>query len=170
MSKFVMRDLSPSEFRALGQLTKDTYPQPKGLPTPEQQPDGVLAEFSDYANRKSVRVLVACTDDGELLGGVAYFGEMTEYVPDCAVTNARGASGIRLLGVTPAACRRGIGKALTCACIQLARAAGQREVILHTTHPRKVASLYEGFAFERSKALDFTQGDQLVRGFRLQLH
>jgi len=64
----------------------------------------------------------------------------------------------------------GVGRALTEACIQLAREAGHTEVILHTTQAMQVAwGLYERMGFERSTGLDFLQGQLPVFGFRLLL-
>jgi catechol 2,3-dioxygenase-like lactoylglutathione lyase family enzyme len=81
----------------------------------------------------------------------------------------KNASGIRLLGVDPKYRRSGAGKALTNACIQLARQQGHDQVILHSTQAMKVAwGMYEKLGFQRSPDLDFSQQDLQVFGFRLQ--
>jgi hypothetical protein len=47
---------------------------------------------------------------------------------------------------------------------------GHAQVILHTTQAMQIAwTLYERLGFERSKDLDFVQGDLPVFGFRLWL-
>ena len=95
---------------------------------------------------------------------------MAEYGSGGSATRIRNASGIRLLGVSPAARGQGTGKALTQACIDLARAAGHAEVILHTTLAMQTAwRLYLALDFVRSPDLDFLQADLPVFGFRLRL-
>ncbi|MCW5635604.1 MAG: GNAT family N-acetyltransferase [Rubrivivax sp.] len=80
-------------------------------------------------------------------------------------------SGIRLLGVEPAQRGGGVGKALTLACIELARTAGHEQVVLHTTQPMQVAwAMYERLGFVRRPALDFSQQGLPVFGFGLALH
>lgn len=169
---FAIRDLQPHESAALGRMMVEVYSLLEGFPSPGQQPGyyRMLANIGDFPRRKDARVLVACSDTGMLMGGIVYFGDMAEYGSGGTATGIRGASGIRLLGVSPEARGKGVGKALARACIDAARAAGHREVILHTTHAMKVAwALYERLGFVRSEDLDFHQGELPVFGFRLQL-
>jgi len=85
-------------------------------------------------------------------------------------TQVKDASGIRPLGVTPKFRNLGAGKALTQACLQLAREKGHSQVILHTTQAMRVAwGLYERMGFARSEDLDFSQQGLAVFGFRLPL-
>jgi ribosomal protein S18 acetylase RimI-like enzyme len=85
-------------------------------------------------------------------------------------TSVQHASGIRLLGVDPAFRGRGEGKALTLACIELARESGHSQVILHTTQAMQLAGgMYEKLGFVRSEDLDFSQQGLQVYGFRLAL-
>ncbi|GAB4267379.1 GNAT family N-acetyltransferase [Deferrisoma sp.] len=91
---------------------------------------------------------------------------MARYGSGGTAPQEKNASGIRLLGVDPAFRGRGIGRALTEACI--ARAHGQ--VILHTTRAMEAAwHMHEGMGFRRSPDLDFLQKDLPVFGFRLRL-
>lgn len=169
---FVIRDLQVEESTALGQMMVEVYSRLEGFPSPEQQPDyyRMLSNIGDFSQRKDARVLVACSDSGLLLGGIVYFGDMAEYGSGGSATRVRDASGIRLLGVSPEARGQGVGKALACACIDAARAAGHREVVLHTTQAMKVAwALYERLGFVRSEDLDFSQAGFPVFGFRLKL-
>ena len=104
------------------------------------------------------------------MGGVVYFADMTQYGSGGIASTVENASGIRLLGVDPAFRNSGAGKALTKACIQLAREHGHSQVILHTTAAMRVAwALYERLGFVRSEELDFLQEGYPVYGFRLQL-
>jgi GNAT superfamily N-acetyltransferase len=130
----------------------------------------LLANIGQFAERPGARVLVAVAGDGALAGGVVYFGDMTQYGSGGIATTIPNASGIRLLGVDPRFRGAGVGKALTNACIQLARDAGHREVILHTTAPMQVAwKMYERLGFVRAEELDFQQEGYPVLGFRMPI-
>lgn len=167
-----IRDLRPEESAALGQLLVQAYSQLEGFPTPAEQPGyyAMLADIGSFAAKPGTRVLVAVSAEGDLLGGVVYFGDMAQYGSGGSATSAKNASGIRLLGVDPRYRQSGAGKALTSACIALARQQGHEQVILHTTQAMQVAwGLYERLGFQRSPDLDFSQQGLQVVGFRLRL-
>jgi ribosomal protein S18 acetylase RimI-like enzyme len=130
----------------------------------------MLANIGRFAEKPGARVLVALSPAGELVGGVVYFGDMAHYGSAGTATSEQDASGIRLLGVDPAFRSLGAGKALTQACIDLARARGHSQVILHTTKAMQTAwGLYERIGFIRAEELDFLQQALQVFGFRLKL-
>src|SRR5262249_11854341 len=80
------------------------------------------------------------------------------------------AAGVRLLAVDAAARGRGAGKALTRYCIDRARRAGRRRLVLHTTKVMQAAwAMYEGLGFVRFPEIDFRQGSLDVFGFQLAL-
>lgn len=167
-----IRDIRPEESAALGRLLVEVYARLEGFPTPDEQPRyyEMLANIGDFTQKKDAKVLVAVGDDGELVGGVVYFGDMAAYGSGGSATTITDASGIRLLGVDPRARGTGVGKALTKACIQLARDRRHTRVILHTTQAMRVAwSMYERLGFERAEELDFMQGSLPVFGFSLAL-
>ena len=167
-----IRDLRPDEHEALGKLMVEVYSGLAGFPTPAEQPRyyEMLANIGAFADKPGARVLVALTAEGQLAGGVVYFADMAQYGSGGIATSVRDASGIRLLGVAPTFRQSGAGKALTAACIQLAREAGHAQVILHTTQAMQVAwGLYERLGFVRSGDLDFSQQGLPVYGFRLAL-
>jgi GNAT superfamily N-acetyltransferase len=171
--QLTIRDLRPSEFAALGQLMVDVYSRLDGFPTPAEQPRyyELLANIGRFAEKPEARVLVAMSDDDGLIGGVVYFGDMAHYGSGGIATTVRDASGIRLLAVDPRFRNSGAGKALTNACIELAREQGHSQVILHTTQAMHVAwALYERLGFTRAEELDFLQEGFPVFGFRLRLH
>lgn len=168
----VIGDLQPKDSAALGQLMVEVYSSLEGFPTPQEQPAyyELLANLGRFAEKPAARVLVAQTDEGELVGGVVYFGDMAQYGSGGTATQERNASGIRLLGIHPRFRGLGAGRALTEACIQWAREAGHAQVILHTTQAmRNVWGLYERMGFQRSADLDFLQQGFPVFGFRLPL-
>jgi GNAT superfamily N-acetyltransferase len=165
-----IRDLQPSEYEALGRLMVDVYSSLDGFPTPAEQPRyyEMLANIGQFTEKPGARVLVAITPENELAGGVVYFGDMAQYGSGGIATSIRNASGIRLLGVDPRFRGSGAGRALTSACIQLARDAGRSQVILHSTQAMRIAwGLYERMGFARSEDLDFVQEGFPVYGFRL---
>ena len=167
-----IRDVAPSEFESLGALMVRVYSGLEGFPTPLEQPQyyELLANIGRFTERPAARVLVAVTPAGELAGGIVYFGDMTHYGSGGIASTIENASGIRLLGVDPRFRGSGAGKALTNACIELARAQGHSEVILHTTAAMRVAwTLYEKLGFVRAEELDFLQEGYPVYGFRLRL-
>ncbi|HEX7112268.1 MAG TPA: GNAT family N-acetyltransferase [Mizugakiibacter sp.] len=168
----VIRELRAEESAALGRLMVEVYANLQGFPTPQEQPAyyAMLADIGAFARKPQAKVLVATTREGALLGGVVYFGDMAEYGSGGIATQIRDAAGFRLLGVDPRARGLGVGKALTLACIDLAKAAGHTQVILHTTRAMQQAwAMYERLGFKRSEDLDFLQAGFPVFGFRLRL-
>lgn len=169
---FTIRDLAAGEAGALGRLLVDVYSRLEGFPPPAEQPAyyDLLANVGRFTEIPGARVLVALADDATLAGGVVCFGDMAHYGSGGLAPRVRNASGIRLLAVSPSFRSRGAGKALTRACIGLARERGHREVILHTTEAMRLAwGMYERLGFVRSEDLDFTQQGLPVYGFRLDL-
>ena len=169
---FTIRDIERDEHAALGRLMVQVYSSLEGFPTPLEQPGyyEMLANIGEFADRDGVRVLVAVTAQGALVGGVVYFGDMTQYGSGGIASTIADASGIRLLGVDPRFRGSGAGRALTMACIDLARDAGHPQVILHSTAAMRVAwGMYERLGFARAEELDFLQQGFPVFGFRLRL-
>ncbi|WP_188130988.1 GNAT family N-acetyltransferase [Paraburkholderia panacisoli] len=167
-----VRDGSSDELSQLGRLLVKIYAALPGFPTPDEHPGyyEMLANIARFAEKPGARVLVALSEHNELAGGVVYFGDMSQYGSGGLATSVQDASGIRLLGVDPAFRGMGVGKALTLACIELARESGHSQVILHTTKAMQLAwGMYEKLGFVRSEDLDFSQQGLQVYGFRLKL-
>ncbi len=169
---FIIREAKPSEFNEIGNLLVLVYSQLKGFPSPEEQPVYYerlqqIGQFTDYPNTK---LMVAVTPEGNIGGGVVYFGDMSYYGSGGTATKETNASGFRLLGVDPALRGLGLGKRLTETCIQLARTEKQHQLIIHSTKAMKTAwEMYENMGFVRSIDLDFQQGELDVFGFRMAL-
>jgi len=167
-----IRDAHPNEFDALGRLLVEAYATLDGFPSPADQPHyyEMPADIGRFSEKPSTRVLVATSAEDHLIGGVVYFADMSQYGSGGTAVSVKDASGIRLPGVDPEFRNSGAGKALTTACIQLAKDRGHSRVILHTTQAMPVAwGLYEKLGFARSEDLDFLQNGLPVFGFRLQL-
>jgi ribosomal protein S18 acetylase RimI-like enzyme len=74
-----------------------------------------------------------------------------------------------MLGVDPAARRRGVGRALMEACETAARRAGKRRITLETTDAMIAARrLYESMGFRRGPDQVFEEGFRL-RTYELEL-
>jgi GNAT superfamily N-acetyltransferase len=168
-----IREVKRSEQRLLGELMVEVYSNIEGFPTPAELPDyyEMLANIGSLNEEKDFKVLVAATAGNEVAGGIVYCGDMAKYGAGETAIMEKHASGIRLLCVDPRFRGIGVGRALTNACIALAKHNGHNQVILHTTQAMQVAwNLYQKMGFERSSDLDFTEADLRVFGFRLRLH
>jgi ribosomal protein S18 acetylase RimI-like enzyme len=161
-----IRPVRPQEHQVLGELTVAAY---AAIDPAVVEEDGYAGELRDVAGRVAdADVLVAVDDAGKVLGGVTYvrgpgsaWAEFSE--PDGA--------GIRMLAVAPDAQGRGIGEALSRACVDLARAAGKGQIVLHSTDRMTAAHrLYERLGFARDVSLDWEPVPGFwLRGFRLRL-
>jgi len=149
---FLIRLVRPDEYEALGDLTVAAY-QTIPIFTPEQEAYNV--QLRDVERRATTScVLVATTPAGELLGGVTYVsGPEDPYSEELR----EGEAGIRMLAVDPAQRGRGIGRALTQACLDRAASDGRRRLVLHTgTWMPAAIRLYDRMGFVRRPELDFT--------------
>ena len=163
----LVRLARPDEYPALGRLTVEAY----AAIDPGVTASAYADELRDVAGRAvGADVLVAVDErsGGEVLGGVTY-------VPDTSSPSAEfadaDAAGIRMLAVAAGARRRGVGEALTLACIERARAAGRGQIVLHSTDRMTAAHrLYRRLGFARDPSLDCEGEPGLwLRGFRLRL-
>jgi ribosomal protein S18 acetylase RimI-like enzyme len=149
---FAIRPVRPDEYPALGELTVAAYHSLQADMPHQDVYDGVLRDVARRADASLV--LVAVTPAGELLGGVTYVGG-----PDNPYSEElrEGEAGIRMLAVHPGRQGRGVGRALTRACVDRACAEGRAAVILHTGTWMPVAiRLYESLGFARQPERDFS--------------
>lgn len=143
-----MRLARPEEFEAVGEITVQAYRMGR-----EAELGSYELTLRDVAGRVAeCSVLVALDDQDEVVGAVTYVPG-----PDTAMSEFSDAeaAGIRMLAVRPDAQRSGVGRALTRACLDLARAQGRQRVILHSTEAMATARrLYEKLGFVRRSDLD----------------
>jgi ribosomal protein S18 acetylase RimI-like enzyme len=161
-----IRPVRPDEHQALGELTVAAY---AAIEPAVVEADDYAGELRDVAGRVSdADVLVAVDDAGMVLGGVTYVPG-----PDStwAVFREPDGAGIRMLAVAPEAQGRGVGEALSRACVARARAAGRGQILLHSTDRMTTAHrLYERLGFARDASLDWEPLPGFwLRGFRLPL-
>lgn len=148
MPEITLRSALPAEFVALGDLTVAAYRSVPGGSTSA----GYEVTLLDVAARaRDAEVLVAVAADGTLLGGVTYVPQPGPYAEFSGADEA----GIRMLAVSPAAQRLGVGRRLVLECIARAEAAGRARIVLHTTGAMTAAqSLYGSLGFERAPGRD----------------
>jgi ribosomal protein S18 acetylase RimI-like enzyme len=137
----------PDDFPRIGELTHEVYVG-GGLASPEY---GV--QLRDVAGRSGrAELLVVRDDEARVVGSVALvlsgdFGEITESDDEAA---------FRMLVVDPAVQGRGIGELLVNACLDRARAAGKRRMVLSTDRRMTAAQrLYERLGFTRLPERDW---------------
>ena len=110
------------------------------------------AEVVDVAGRRPYSEVIVAEAGGRLVGAVTLLPDATA---DGHPWPAGGAV-LRLLVVDPAARGRGVGEALTTACVERARAAGAGVVGRHTAPGMEAARrLYERLGFRRAPEHDF---------------
>src|SRR6185437_3652177 len=124
-SEPTVRPVLPAEHGALGDLTVTAY---RSVPGDDHISPSYEQTLRDVAARARDAVVLVAVDDGTVLGGVTYVpgqGPLAELERD-------GDAGMRMLAVSPAARRRGVGRRLVEACIDRARADGCSRIVLHT--------------------------------------
>ena len=170
-SDIVIRPAAPSDYAAIGTLLVSAYGGLPGMPGPDIQPEyfAMLRDVASRAAKPSLTVWVAAHATGRILGSIDYIADMADYgVP--AVAHIRDASGVRLLAVDPASQGQGIGKALMLHCIEVARADGRNQLLLHTTKAMMTAwAMYERLGFKPMPLLDFQRNGLEIFGFALPL-
>ena len=146
---YEIREVRPSEFDRLGEITIAAYEGLDEELEPEYRRD--LGKVRRRA--KSCVVLVAVTPDGRLLGGATYIPRPDTPFSEVAREDE---AEIRMLAVDPAAQGRGVGRALTLACLERARADGRSGMALYTRPDNAAAQrLYQSFGFVRDPERDW---------------
>jgi ribosomal protein S18 acetylase RimI-like enzyme len=148
MAELTVRPVRPDEHAALGELTVAAY---RAVPGETISP-GYEDTLRDVAARSDESdVLVAVDGAGTVLGGITYVRGTGRY----AEFEGEDEAGIRMLAVSPAAQRGGVGRRLVQECVDRAAAAGKARIVLHTTEAMLAAqSLYGSFGFERAPERD----------------
>jgi ribosomal protein S18 acetylase RimI-like enzyme len=129
---------------------------------------GYERQLADVARRALDADVLVAVDDHAVVGCVTF-------VPDVSNPWAEGLedgeASIRMLGVDPAAQRRGIGQSLLDACIESARALGSRAIFLHSTPAMTAAHALHGRAgFVRVPERDWRPDPRVpLLAFRLDL-
>jgi GNAT superfamily N-acetyltransferase len=151
-----VRAAEAGELAAAGRVVAEAY-----LALPGARHTDYLEQVADAAGRaRSCTVLVA-VDDGRIVGSVSYVGGADNPYADVVWP---GEAGFRMLGVAVGEQRRGIGRRLVEACLDLARSDGRSAVAIATsTSMTSAHALYSRMGFRRAPDRDF----EPVPGVRL---
>ncbi|MFO8076706.1 MAG: GNAT family N-acetyltransferase [Egibacteraceae bacterium] len=144
-----IRPVAEHEHARVGALTVAAYESVPGLPL-----DGYRETLCDVGGRVADAVVLVAVEDEEVRGAVTYVPG-----PDSASAEFTdpAAAGMRFLAVDPEVQGRGVGAALTRACLARARHDGRERLVLHSTAWMVTAvRLYERLGFRRAVELDWT--------------
>lgn len=148
-----IREAFPSEHGAIGDLAVRGYAEFYG------EALGYYEErLRDVATRAAGGTVLVAVEDGEILGTVTY---VPDHRSPLAERLRDGDASVRMLVVEPRHKRRGIGRALSIACIERARAAGKRGLVLHADEIMDASrGLYAGLGFRRDPDRDYRPDDE----------
>lgn len=143
-----MEPATPADFARIAELTVRVYVEGK------LASEGYTSELADVAGRAGRSELLVVRDgSGVVVGSVALVldGDFAE------VTESDDEAGFRMLAVDPAVQGRGIGRLLVTTCLERARAAGKRRVVISTGSRMTTAQrLYERLGFTRLPEKDWS--------------
>ncbi len=168
---YIIREANSNEFSEIGKLMVAVYSQLEGFPGPNDSPEyyNKLKNVGELTNDPQVQLLVAVSPKGKIGGSVVYFGDMAYYGSGGTATTIKNAGGFRLLAVDHNTRGKGIGELLSLACIDIAKAEQQEQLIIHSTKAMQIAwNMYEKLGFKKSEDLDFKKGELKIYGFRLK--
>jgi ribosomal protein S18 acetylase RimI-like enzyme len=162
-----VREVRPQEYAEAGRVTGLAYEE--FVPEAASPNRDYLARVGDVAGRAGHALVLGAFEDGRPLGTVTL--ELNGRIPGGhrRPPLAADQANVRMLGVDPAARRRGVGRALMEACETAARGAGKRRITLETTKAMVAARrLYESMGFRRGPDQVFEDGFRL-RTYELEL-
>lgn len=155
-----IRPAEASEYEEAGRVTALAYREfvpPEGSDDWEEY----LSFMANVGLRADRTTILVAVEDEQILGSLTLEldGRTESDDPPLAPDQAH----IRMLGVDPAARRRGVARALMDAGIERARAVGKTRLTLHTTQRMKVAQgMYERMGFRRAPDIVFPDGFVLL--------
>jgi ribosomal protein S18 acetylase RimI-like enzyme len=162
-----IRPLRPDEHEEAGRITASAY---RAFDSGGVSPNSdYLTRVADVGTRAEHALVLGAFHDGRVVGTVTV--ELTGRIPGGHPRPplAEDQAHVRMLGVDPQVQRRGLGRALMEASLDLARRAGKRRVTLETTVAMVPAQrLYESMGFRRGPDQVYDDGFRL-RTYELSL-
>jgi len=161
MSDVDIRLAVEAEYDAVGELTVAAYEA--------DAPLGSYAEvLREAAARSAVGELLVAVDGGEIVGTATLIPP--DGPPEWREKTPPGGATLRMVAVASDARGRGIGAALTSACIERCRERGWPQLCLLTVDRMKAAQrIYERLGFVRDPSLDWQIDSGLLMGHSLSL-
>lgn len=170
--KITIRPAKPDEFEQTGKLLVEVYSALDDFPGPKDNPRyyQLLANPGTMAANPGSEILVAVSEENDILGAVVFIGDLNFYGSNHPFEFDEKACGFRLLAVSSKTRGQGVGQQLIDSCIQKAKDGGHSEIVIHSTDAMKPAiKMYERAGFVPSPRLDFYGPNLTVYGFRLKL-
>lgn len=148
MEPATVRIAVPRDYDAIRELTLEVYVG-GGLAGADYE--ATLADVEDRA--RHTELLVALVEE-TVVGSVAFAPHGTAYAE---ITTGPDEAAFRMLAVYPDARGRGIGRALVQACVDRARSAGVRRIVISTEPGMQAAHrLYAALGFRREPVRDWS--------------
>jgi ribosomal protein S18 acetylase RimI-like enzyme len=148
MEPVTVRAARPQDYDAIRDVTLEVYIG-AGLAGPDYR--ATLADVEDRARHTDL--LVAVSGD-RVVGSVAFAWHATAYAE---ITAGPDEAAFRMLAVSPEARGRGTGRALVQACVDRARAAGVRRIVISSETTMVAAHrLYVSMGFQRDPVRDWS--------------
>jgi GNAT superfamily N-acetyltransferase len=165
LGPITVREARPDEYERIAGLTLAAYLEIPGV----ADDPAYLEELADVAARAAAVPVLAAVEEssGAILGSVTYVPGPGPF----AESEGPNEAGFRMLAVDPMVHGRGVGRALVAACVERARVAGKRRLVLLTLPEMAAAHrLYERTGFARDPANDweFEPGRWLL-GYAMEL-
>lgn len=143
-----IREARPAEYAAAGEVAVEGYREFYG-----DSLSYYAEHLRDVETRAKASTILVALQDGVVVGTVTY---VADFDSPMAEDQRPDEASVRMLSVLPSYMRRGIGRALSVACIERARADGKRAIVLHADEIMNASrALYEGLGFVRDPSRDF---------------
>ncbi|HEY2665931.1 MAG TPA: GNAT family N-acetyltransferase [Actinomycetota bacterium] len=165
-----IREAVPEDYEELSRLVIDAYRE--FAETLGDDWEGYREDLADIAGRATQGRQLVAEIEGRPVGTVSYYPPRGEAGANEWWWWPKGFAYVRALGVDPAIRGRGVGRALTIACIERARADGAAGITLNTLSFMPAATaLYEGLGFHQTgddgewgggKLLSYTQNIEQI--------
>ena len=144
-AKVLTREAKPAEHAEVARITVEGYREYTSQMSADAWAE-YESDLSDVSGRAARGMILVADVDGGVAGALSYYpaGQIeSDWLP-------RDWAYFRALAVLPAYRGRGVGRALTEACIARARSEGAAALALHTTEGMPVArAMYERMGFVR---------------------
>jgi ribosomal protein S18 acetylase RimI-like enzyme len=160
-----IREAEPRDYEELSRLMTDAYQEFAELLGEDW--NGYRDELADVARRAALATQLVAETAGRLVGTVTYYPPQDQAHADDWAWWPKGFSYLRALGVPPQARGRGVGRALTLACVERARADGAAGIALNSVSIMSAATaLYDGLGFRQTGG-DLHWGDHKLLSYVL---